>query len=212
MRKVQSFEFRVQSSRNTPYSLLPTPYSQNGFTLIEALISAAILGVVGVILVSLLNQSFQLNNKSQIISKIKQNGQSSLNTIDETVRNAENIICPLPGSDKTILVTFKNGAYTRIFLHNQSGSTNGYIGVQSYSSIQNCDPASLPDSSESRLTDSDPETGLSLINGGFSSPDSKNTIEVKFDLKPGIKAAKSFDNQAVSVHFQTTLNRRNRSN
>src|SRR5438105_3723729 len=108
-------------------------YPSKGFTLIEALLSIAILGVVGLIMVNILGQSFQLSSKSQIISKIKQNGQNALSVIDESVRNADSIVCPTPTQttlNNVILVTSKNGTYTRFNMHLQQTNVNGYIGKE----------------------------------------------------------------------------------
>lgn len=190
--------------------------NNKGFTLVEALLSGAILAVVGVIMVSLLNQSFQLNNKSQLISKIKQNGQNALNTIDEVVRNSTSIACPTVagGGDPTFLVGYSNGTYTRIILHNEvPGISNGYVSEETFIAgsvpLIYCDLASVPLTNMVKLTSDDKNTGISLTGGVFT-PSSGNTITVNFDLQPSFNAAKSFDSQTSKVHFQTTLNVRNR--
>src|SRR5258708_6610428 len=97
---------------------------QKGFTLVEALVSITIIGVLGFLLSDLLNRGFQGGNKTQVTQTIKQNGQSSLNLIIQTLRGADAIVCigdyPVgtPGSNTTLTMV-KNGVYTR-FIFNRS--------------------------------------------------------------------------------------------
>ncbi len=194
---------------------------ETGFTLVEALLSATILAIIGIIMVSLLQQSFQLNSKSQLISKIKQNGQNALNTIDEAVRNADSIECPLPNgtSGPLILVTVKNGTYIRFNIHTESAN-NGYLGEEMFPSSPGlnksyCNYSDVPINlvSEAILTDkTDPITGTSLKNiagDGFSSS-TNNSITVKFHLGPSVQAPNKFDSQTSNILFQTTLTVRQR--
>lgn len=91
----------------------------SGFTIAELLVVMAILTVIGGILTEVFVRSLQGSNKSQMITRIKQNGQNILGIIDQNTRNANNIVCPnIPAGSTTAsadtLVTEKNGTYTRI--------------------------------------------------------------------------------------------------
>lgn len=98
---------------------------KSGFTLIEILVTMAVLAVIGTILVVIFTNTLKGSNKSQVLAVIKQNGQAILEEMDKTVRDADNIICPFlpspspsasPGSisaSSDTLVIVKNGCYTR---------------------------------------------------------------------------------------------------
>lgn len=200
-------------------TLHPTPFTlhpSKGFTLVEALLSITILGVMGIIMANLLSQSFQLNSKSQLISKIKQNGQNALSIIDESVRNADSIVCPTPTqttSNNAILVTAKNGTYTRFNLHLQQTNVNGYIGKEVFGNYaEYCDYAKVPiiTSQEIVLTDnSDLLYSVSIKSGTFTS-NAVNNVTINFDLGSAVNAPRGVSNQSSNVHFQTTLNVRQR--
>lgn len=64
-----------------------------GFTLIETLVSIVIITILGIVVASLLSQTFQANNKTQLLGQIKQNGQSALNYIDQVIRTADSVVC-----------------------------------------------------------------------------------------------------------------------
>lgn len=197
---------------------------RSGFTLVEALISITVLALVGIIMVALLNQSFQLNSKSQLVSKIKQNGQNVLNIIDETVRNADEIACPQPNpyptpgptTDPNVLVTAKNGSYTRFIIHNPVSGNNGYLGQETalppasadttycYIDATSTSLAIPVGANEAKLTDTNTKAGVSLTNGIFSAT-GNNLINLQFDLGEGVQAPSNFASKTNPLHFQTSL-------
>ncbi|MEK7617289.1 MAG: type II secretion system protein [Patescibacteria group bacterium] len=91
----------------------------NGFTLVELLVVIGVLGFLGGIILMVFTNSLRGSNKSQILSVIKQNGQSVLETMDKTIRNSDRVVCPYfssPTSTSTFLntlVTVNRGTYTR---------------------------------------------------------------------------------------------------
>ncbi len=113
-----------------------------GFTLIEAIIAISIIGVIGLVLSDLLSKGFKGSNKTQIIGNVKQNGQVAMNLMDQTIRKAEVVICPLPPDpppapppppSPIIVVQDKNGNYTRYVIKAEdtmvplASRQNGYI-------------------------------------------------------------------------------------
>lgn len=197
-----------------------------GFTLLESLIAIAIFAVIGLIAVDLVNRTLQGNNKAQLISKIKQNGQSALNIMDEAIRSADSIDCvgqytTDPSSLTTITVS-KNSQHTRFrFITNPSvnGSiTQEFLNIQDQTLLNSKkdDLCTLPFevmlftiSSTSNLTDTDTTTGVSLKSGSFTRNQGyKDYVSVMFNLGPAINAPQSSDNQIGNILFQTTVSLR----
>lgn len=84
---------------------------KKGFTLVELLVVMAIMALFGTLLLTIFTNTLKGSNKSQVIGVIKQNGQSVLETMDKTIRNADKVVCD--SVDKKSLVVVKNGVYTR---------------------------------------------------------------------------------------------------
>lgn len=145
------------------------PERSEGFTLVEMLVVMSVLSIVSVFILNIFTRSLRGSNKSQIIGTIKQNGQSVLENMDKTVRNADNVVCPVitpPDTSITSpnLVVVKNGIYTRyIFTRPISTTANGLI--------QQDNPIKQP------VADSNPpreETDYEFRNRVCSSQDASN--------------------------------------
>lgn len=98
------------------------PERSEGFTLVEMLVVIAVLSIFGVLFLTIFTRSLKGGNKSQMIGRIKQNGQAVLEVMDKTVRDADNVICPkftdstFTTTSSDTLVVIKNGQYTRFRL------------------------------------------------------------------------------------------------
>lgn len=149
--RIQNTEYREQENKESRiqntgkrilYSILRIPYSNQGFTLIEALITVAIVGVIGFVLVEIMSQGFKTTNKTQVIGLIKQNGQTVLNLLDQDIRNADAIVCsypvppppaefpmpsPTPLNGAPTLVIKRSGQYIRYQIVPATKTANGYI-------------------------------------------------------------------------------------
>lgn len=196
-----------------------------GFTLIEAVIAIAIVGILGIIISEVLSRSFRSSNKSQLIGSIKQNGQNALNSIGQIVRSADNIVCPTDASAVPTITIVKDGVYKRIFFKDQTSSANGYIAQDNPSPITPSDATNLcnmttyPEVSSTRvfLTDTDANTGVSVKNpsgnlGGtfqvLPSSGYKSLVIVNFNLMPPINSSNSYDQQLGengALNFKTTI-------
>ncbi len=204
------------------------PAGRQGFTLVELLVVIAILAIAGTFILAIFTSSLRGSNKSQIISTIKQNGQSVLETMDKTIRNSDNIVCPaiIPpatSASSTNLVINSQGTYTRYRFIAPSPSVNGLI--QQDNPTKQIDPTTGKDETETVfvtrvcpitdpmqnpviLTDTNTQTGVSAVNGLFTrtrQPGSKDSVTIRFDLSPGVSAPQVVVGQIDPVTFQTTI-------
>lgn len=192
-----------------------------GFSLIEALVSLAIILVLGFILSDLLLHTFQGGNKSDLIGTVKQNGQSALDNMTLAIRAADSVVCSgsyyttwPQGNPSDTLVISKNGSFTRFRFHPPTTSINGYLAEDfpKVSDLPNSDLSqtsllcTLPTSNGIDqtistgvviMTDKDnPTGGVSVTAGGFtvnSVTGFKPTINISFNLAPGVSAGQRAD-------------------
>ncbi len=205
--------------------------NQKGFTLAEVLVALSIIGVIGVILVSFLTQTFRGSSKTQLIGVIKQNGQSALNIIDQASRFATGVTCtddPTFNNAHLLAVHNQDGTYTRFRICNKTDATcngsfpNGYISQDtnslpsSYTESQFCNPVPNPDivfnaTNSSKLTDTDPKTGVAVTNGYFKvikNSGNHDVVNIYFQLGPASGTGLGFENQLGSTNsatFQTSV-------
>lgn len=200
-----------------------------GFTLVEILVTMAIVAIVGLILVTIFTNTLRGSTKSQILAVIKQNGQSVLENMDKTIRNSDNVVCKGTPTNNTIVVV-KNGVYTRyrIVLPTDGAATapsscvgsgkNGCIVVDNPTpSISETTPPPFinrvcgsndPMSSANILTDTNTQTGVKVESGSFNLsplPGYKNAATIVFSLKAGVAANQSIAGQIDPVEFKTTI-------
>lgn len=184
-----------------------------GFTLVEILVVIGITAIVGTILVVIFTNTLRGSNKAQILAVIKQNGQSVLENMDKTIRNAYNVVCPASGSGNTLVVE-KNGEYTRYRIALSANSyiplscyTNGCIVWEKSTTLPSCDPAD-PMFSANILTDTNAQTGVKINSGSFyvNRPAGfKAAVTINFILSPGVNASSIITSQIDPVVFQTTI-------
>lgn len=199
-----------------------------GFTLVEILVVIAIFAIVGTILVTVFANTLRGSNKSQILANIKQNGQAVLDTMDRTIREADNIVCVTPSGDTLVIV--KDGLYTRFrFI----GSTIANGSIQQDTPLQPPPPAAESDIylfkrslctddtnplvNPTTLTDTNPQTGIAVVYSKDSigndlpifdenpDPGYKNSLIIQFSLKPGIQTSSIITSQIDPVSFETTI-------
>lgn len=190
-----------------------------GFTLIEVLVVIGVLSVIAVLILTIFSRSLRGNNKAQILSAIKQNGQSVLENMDKTIRNADNVVCPAEKfSDPRTLVVRSEGIYTRYRFTDdgkikqdnpvkQTDETTGQEETEAKFVDRVClftDP--MPEAVI--LTDTNTKTGVLVENGLFERNKSagfSDQLKVKFDLSPGKDAPEAVAGQIDAVSFETTI-------
>lgn len=187
-----------------------------GFTLLEALITVAIVGVVGFIMADILSRGFKNTNKTQLLGTIKQNGQSALNIIDQTIRNSEAVVCTMDAPNIPTITVVKDDKYTRFKFITEKPTLNGYITQDNLTVLEppaseeeiNAVCLSVPTIPSVVITDTNPTTGVSLKSGKFgkaSGSGGKPAVSIEFFLGPGIKSNKGFEGQSEPVKFETTV-------
>lgn len=207
-------------------------FNQKGITLIDILVSITIIAIVGFILSDILVKGFKGSNKSKLIGTIKQNGQSTLNILDQTIRRAYSVACI--GNDGTtgssiILrgksIDFSTGqplaqasSFVRFkYVPEVTGSSpsNGKI-IQDSPTITDpsnitpdtCDTATAVANSQVILTDTNLTSGVSVKELQFkksADAGAKDVVTVEFKLGPPLKALSTFDEQTDNVDFKTTV-------
>lgn len=192
-----------------------------GFTLIELLVVSGVLSIAGILVLNIFAQSLRGNNKAQILSSIKKNGESILQTMDKVIRDADNVVCVGSyGATDNTLVVVDNGRYTRFrfIAPNPGSSLNGKIqqdfpnpapvpadDPKYYQAYLCSEPLSLPQT----ITDTNPQTGTSVYSGQFTKQTPKagykDLVTIQFTLKPGVRAPSSVTGQIDDVNFATTI-------
>lgn len=179
--------------------------NSQGFTLIETIVVIAVAGIIGVILTDTITQVYRSQNKSNSLNQIKQNGQTALDYIDKTIRNADRVIClsnsqftVSPFNIPSVVVIAKQGNFTRFMFRIPKDNTikeNGHIAVDyPNTNMNNNDPdyctglVAVTEPNVVKLTNSDQQTGISVLSGSFtktSTPGFKDVITIQFTASTG---------------------------
>ena len=182
----------------------------NGFTLIELIVVIGTTAILGLIFTNTLTQTFRGQSKSTAINKVKQNGQSVLDTLSNSIRQAEKVVCVGTNSDNAqnpndTIVLYKQGIYSRFRFYPPPArpagcpTDNGCIKRNDFTQddVVNITTDLCTDNTDHGinsvyiLTDTDPVNGVSLKyddSGGVKKP-----IFIK-DSRAGF-------NDQVTIHF-----------
>lgn len=193
---------------------------QTGFTLIEVLIVATLVGVMGLVTTELLSRTFKASNKVQIIGKVKENGQSAINQIDETLRFAQEVSC-VSSDNHIMVVKTRDGSYKAFRYYapvkNIPGKQdqNGVITSQTLSpsaspqTVCNENLIDYPFLRGQPLTDySDKVKGVSVNSVVFTkttSPIAKDVANITIDVGPAVNSPLRSDQQISDIKFQTSI-------
>jgi len=197
---------------------------RNGFTLVEIIVVLAIMAILGLVLTQIFYSTLRGGSKAQVLSVVKQNGQSAVEAMDKTIRSADKVVnlCPSPfgahgasvetGLDCTTncgaIVILKNKVYTR-FLYvpaDSSDTNNGYIVMDTLTSPPECLNSTFG-SNLSVLTDKDSKTGVSIESGIFSLnrlAGTEDVVTISFSVKPGSGIQSAYPD-IVGTPFKTAV-------
>lgn len=180
----------------------------NGFTLVELLVVMGLLGVITGASLLFLTNILKGSNQARIVSEVKQNGQTVLDSIDRQIRNAQEVdnIAPPLGSTSAIELVLSGGNLYLACFDSVAGppAENGWIGI-----------ANLPGGPYVSLTNRDAVSGINVecapsptfnVSGtpGDSYP---QVVQVDFNVKQGVEAPGRVDFNASS-QFKTTISLR----
>jgi len=84
---------------------------QSGFTLLEILISIAIIAVLGVVLSQVFISTMRTNTKTEYLKEVKQTGDLAVETLARMIQNAYAVTCV---SDKELEIQNPDGNTTTI--------------------------------------------------------------------------------------------------
>lgn len=140
-----------------------------GFTLLEVLVSVAIIGILITVASAVFINTIRSANKANVTVEARENGSNVIETFDKDIRQATNI--DSSGAPSTIIVTTVGGVITWSCTA-PSGSTPGFIGRQIGAG------AALP------ITNKSPQNGVSVSSCGFDVAYSTNSslVKIKFTV------------------------------
>lgn len=194
-----------------------------GFSLIEALITIMVVGVLGLALAGLISRAFQSDTKTELIGEVKQNGQIVLNEMDRVFKNSEAVICPTSGVSSSVIAvqTKDQGRFIRYFIVPESQTKNGYIARQQFDSLINPNTVDLCRFDQTYtetspapvvITNNLSSSAISVKSGSFAVDKSagfKDTVTIIFSLGAKIKSGSAFENlvggPSNSVEFKTSV-------
>ena len=197
---------------------------ERGFTLVEIVVVMAIVAIVGLMMLVIFTNTLRGSNKAQILAVIKQNGQAVLENMDKTIRGADNVVCPISGSSRTLVIV-QNRIYTRYRIalpaDSPDSAPSSCIGTGKNGCIiwenltlqpaeavpQLCNSVNLM-SSVLVLTDTNAQSGISIRSRAFSvseEPGFKPAVTVSFVLGAAAELPPTISGQIDPVTFQTTV-------
>ncbi|OGE14986.1 hypothetical protein A3F00_05030 [Candidatus Daviesbacteria bacterium RIFCSPHIGHO2_12_FULL_37_11] len=223
--KMDNGKLKKKKILNSQFSIL----NSSAFTIVEVLVVIFVISVMGTIITEIFSRSLRGGNKAQIIAAIKQNGQATLEAMDKTIRNSDEVVCPVITGEGSIFgdtaAVVKDGKYTRFRFKAEATGTNGYIvqdnplyvpplAQESFiNDICNIDWDDPNSPGAVSITDRNTKTGVSVSyvpataaiftrnkKSGFN-----DTLTISFDLKPGVQAPEAVSGQIDPVTFTTTI-------
>ncbi len=225
-RTLEFLKSKMQNIKNSlsNFQLPISNFQQAGFTIVEVLVVALILGVIGYMMSDIVIRSLQGSQKTAIIGTAKQNGQVALDSIAQVIRNSDMVVCigsivpaatgSTPGD--TIVFYSQDGKYIRFRYLNkkliQDLPAVNFLINSDATQLQVCDTTKVAEQSPTILTDTESTNGVDICkvdsdpvcigttkagNNIFSvtkSPGSRDTVTIQFSIKPS-NTSTNFENQ-----------------
>lgn len=172
--------------------------AQEGFTLIEVLIVAILLGVFGALAVDTLTSIMKAQNKVKIMSTLEQSGNYALSRMEQEVRKADKITCCGVSSDPDIdpCPGAVNGVSVGVLVEGREIQYSLWPGVKS---IRRWDAG---DDSEVFLTDTN-SIDLNISGTEIVCDNEGRRVTIRLELEPATAPARrDFEG---SVDLETTV-------
>lgn len=175
--------------------------AQAGFTLLEVLIVAILLGVFGALAADTLTNIMKAQNKVKVLSSLNQSGSYALSRMEQEIRNAEKITCCDTG-----------GTFSHDYCETAAQNSRGlgvlvegreiwYIvaGNSSIKRIENPGPSE----SSAYLTNFD-TVKVKTASPVFTCSSSGDRVTIRLQLEPGDALAQRHDFKG-SIDLETTV-------
>ena len=184
--------------------------AQKGFTLIEILVTVAILGLISTAAISIFSSMTAAYNKSSIINELREEGSRVMDDMERLVRSSGE--AAIGGSSELILTLNtssleyqQNGQCKTVTLTLALGSVatnkNNYINK----ALSDCEGTA---SGAGEMTNTDRTSGVNVSALTFSvTGTGPKVVKISLSLEQGLAAAARQDYRA-SVNLETTVSTR----
>ncbi len=177
-------------------------FSAKGFSLIEMLVVAAILGFLGVVSATIISQILSSQNKTLVTNNVKQNGDYATQVFERDVRSAGIALVspdPCTQNDCTLTLLSTSGATLQTWTCEDETATKRVLkrqlgGVGTFVAVTSSDDQSG--------TNIDTCAGIFDVN-----EDNENLVTIKFKLKSAVGLPDRPEFQA-SIDFILTVGMR----
>lgn len=195
----------------------------NGFTLAEIMVAIGVSSVILLILTQIFFSSIRGSNKSQLITVLNQSGKNILDNLETSIRSADLILCPRILSTQSsaslnTLVLAQSGKYTRYrwieidnaLVRDMPVPTEGEaedlnVFIRTVCTIDTANYPDLVSLTDSGIAVSAPPTTNKIFNRTKIDGKNKDTLSIKFNLKPANQSFLKIPGTIDEVLFSTTI-------
>lgn len=193
---------------------MPTLKPKRGFTLIELLVGLGLLAVTVGSALLFLTSVFRGSNQAAIVTEVKQNGQSVLDSLERQIRDAsaarQMLVSELPqGATNGVVLTLANARTLYAACFASAPNANGWIGL---ANMQTGVTPSLSDY-KSLTNNVNVIEGVDISFCSFSAvlastgSSSPAIVSLNFTINQGVSAPSRRDFLS-NAQFQTTISLR----
>lgn len=215
------------TTRNQKPAITIVQASSQGFSLIELLVSIALLGIIagiGVSLFAIINNAY---NRADAVSRMQTQGQQSLEQVERSIRSASGVqllSSTDPGCSATqclvltvpaasIEYTLNGGCSLTGYSWTDANFTQGSIANGSLKRYSPTGGSGTCSAAPIELFDADPSTGISVEpNGGdvftVNTSSAISNVAISLTLTQGAQMKPSGNDTRVKVSLKTTTSMR----